>query len=244
MFRLERDGCVARIVIDRGERRNAIPIASWAQLERLVNEAGTSDARLIVITSADPRSFCAGADLTELVDLTHDKRKRHLFRGAMVSALRKVRTVGKPTLAVIEGGCYGAGVSLAMACDVRVAGPMADFAITPARFGISYPQDDLNALMKLVGPGQAARLVYTCERIEAEEAHRIHLVEAIDHNLPVGEEMIRQIAGNAPYSLCALKATIVGRVGVDQRFDEAFDTQDFSEGWKAFKTGRTPDFAR
>lgn len=244
MFRLERDQCVARIVIDRGGKRNAIPISAWGQLERLMGEAAAGDSRLIVITSADRESFCAGADLAELPDLIEDKRRRQLFRGAMVSALKKIRTIGKPTLAVIEGGCYGAGVSLAMACDVRVAGPNAEFAITPARFGISYPQDDLNALIKLVGPGQAARLVYTSETIDAEEALRINLVEKIDTGAAVGETMIRQIAGNAAYSLCALKATIIGRAGIDQRFDEAFASDDFSERWKAFKTGRTADLAR
>jgi enoyl-CoA hydratase/carnithine racemase len=145
---------------------------------------------------------------------------------------------------VIQGGCYGAGVSLAMACDLRVAGPNAEFAITPARFGISYPQADLEALIKLIGPGQAARLVYTAEMIDVTEAFRIGLVEAIDEAQPTGAAMIARIAGNAPYSLCALKATIAGRFGVDQRFDQAFESEDFSEGWKAFRSGRAPDFAK
>ena len=87
MFRLEQDGFVARIVIDRGEKRNAIPIACWGPLERTVNDAANSEARLIVITSADPASFCAGADLSELPDAVDDVKKRHIFRGAMNSAL-------------------------------------------------------------------------------------------------------------------------------------------------------------
>ncbi len=139
MFRLEMDGPVARVVIDRGEKRNAIPIACWSALEHVVSDAAISNSRLVVITSADPASFCAGADLSEMPDLIDDVKKRHVFRGAMTSALARIRSVGKPTLALIEGGCFGAGVSLAMACDMRVAGPNATFAITPARFGISYP---------------------------------------------------------------------------------------------------------
>lgn len=238
------DGPVARVVIDRGSRRNAIPIAEWSALERVVVEAAAKDPRLMVITSADPASFCAGADLSEFPMLVDDVRKRHVFRGAMNSALGRIRSVGKPTLAIVEGGCFGAGVSLAMACDMRVAGPNASFAITPARFGISYPQPDLQRLCDLVGPGQAARLLYGAETIDAAEAHRIGLVETIDTTQPVGAAMTARIAGNAPYSLCALKATLSGRFGVDKRFDDAFSSPDFAEGWEAFREGRKPDFAR
>ncbi len=244
MFRLEMDGPVARVVIDRGERRNAIPIACWSALERVVGEAAAADPRLMVITSADPQSFCAGADLSEFPALVDDVRKRHVFRGAMTSALARIRAVGKPTVAIVEGGCFGAGVSLAMACDMRIAGPRASFAITPARFGISYPQPDLQRLIELVGPGQAARLLYGAETIHAAEAQRIGLVEVIDETDAVGHAMVARIAGNAPYSLCALKATLSGRWGVDKRFDDAFSSRDFAEGWEAFSAGRKPDFAR
>ena len=243
MFRLEMDGPVARVVIDRGERRNAIPIASWSELERIVGEAVAAEPRLVVITSADPASFCAGADLTELPQLIDDVRRRHIFRGAMGSALARIRAVGMPTIAIIEGGCFGAGVSLAMACDMRIAGPRATFAITPARFGISYPQPDMMRLGELVGPGQAARLVYGAETIDAAEAHRISLVEIVDETTPVGARMTQRIADNAPYSLAALKATLVGRWGVDKRFDDAFSSADFAEGWDAFRSRRKPDFS-
>ena len=243
MFKLELDRCVARVVIDRGEARNAIPIGCWQQLEKIVGEAAATDARLVVITSADPHSFCAGADLKEMPSLIGDERRRRVFRGAMTSALGRIRRLSKPTLAVIEGGCFGAGVSLAMACDMRIAGPEATFAITPAKFGISYPRPDLDALVALVGAGQAARLVYGAETIDVREAHRIGLVEMIDESGKVGDEMICRIAGNAPYSLSALKATMAGSWGVDERFDRAFASKDFSEGWDAFKQRRKPDFA-
>jgi enoyl-CoA hydratase/carnithine racemase len=243
MFRLEMDGPVARVVIDRGEKRNAIPMGCWSALEKTVTEAAASDARLVVITSADPQSFCAGADLSEMPALIDDVKKRHIFRGAMTSALSRIRGVNKPTMATIEGGCFGAGVSLAMACDLRVAGPNATFAITPARFGISYPQPDLMRLAELVGPGQAARLLYTAETIDTTEAHRIGLVELVCGTGICGQSIIDSIAGNAPYSLFALKATLAGRFGVDKRFDDAFASADFQEGWKAFRSGRKPDFA-
>src|ERR1700761_5904462 len=93
MCRLEMDGPIARVVIDRGSRRNAIPIAGWSALERVVGEAATKDPRLVVIPSADPTSFCAGADLSEFPMLVEDVRKRHVFRGAMASAFARIRAV-------------------------------------------------------------------------------------------------------------------------------------------------------
>ena len=243
MFKLEMDCPVARIVIDRGEKRNAIPISCWSALEKLVGEASASDARLVIITSADPESFCAGADLSEMPELIDDVRKRHIFRGAMTSALSRIRAVNKPTIAIVEGGCFGAGVSLAMACDMRVAGPGSTYAITPARFGISYPQPDLVRLAELIGPGQAARLLYTACTIDAREAHRIGLVEIVCDQASTGCDIVDSLAGNAPYSLHALKATMAGRFGVDKRFDDAFASADFQEGWQAFRSGRKPDFA-
>jgi enoyl-CoA hydratase/carnithine racemase len=243
MFRLAIDGPVARIVIDRGEKRNAVPIAQWHKLEKCFAEAHASAARLIVIVSADPASFCAGADISEMDHLIADVKKRHVFRGAMGSALDRIRGSNKPTLAQIEGGCFGAGVSLAMACDLRLAGPRSTYAITPARFGISYPQSDLKRLVELVGPGQAARLLYTAEMIDAEEARRIGLIELVCSDGRCGTEVIERIAGNAPYSLSALKATMAGRFGVDDRFDAAFSSKDFAEGLDAFRSGRKPEFS-
>ncbi len=93
-----------------------------------------------------------------------------------------------------------------------------------------------------MGPGQAARLLYPAESIDAEEAHRIGLVEMICRNGDCGASIIESIASNAPYSLLALKATLAGRFGVDKRFDDAFASPDFAEGWRAFRSGRKPEF--
>ncbi|WP_454883210.1 enoyl-CoA hydratase/isomerase family protein [Sphingomonas oryzagri] len=243
MFTLTMEGAVARITIDRGEKRNAVPIGSWLGLENAIREANCSDARLVVIESSDPESFCAGSDLSELDRLIDDVGLRARFRGAMASAFLRIHETNKPTVAVIRGGCFGTGVSLATACDIRVAHPDASFAITPARFGISYPQADLDRLVALVGPGQAARLVYSCEAISGNEANRIGLVEVLDSSADVGSDLIERIAGNAPSSLCTLKATLLGRSGVNERFDASFASHDFAEGMSAFQDHRTPTFA-
>lgn len=242
MFDLQFDKYVANIVIDRGERRNAVPMREWAKLEAIVKTANTSEARLIVFRSSDPNSFCAGSDLSELENLTNNPLLRKKFRGAMESVFKRIRAINKPTVCLIEGGCFGTGVSLAAACDLRVARSSASFAITPARFGISYPQADLRRLVELVGPGHAARLVYCCDDISGIEAERLGLVEVLDDSDAFGEATIARIIANAPNSLCALKATLLGRWGLDERFDTQFGSPNFNHGIVAFRDRKKPDY--
>ena len=124
-----------------------------------------------------------------------------------------------PTVAHVEGPCYGAGVALAMACDLRVAGPGARFAITPAKIAVSYPQEDVHRLVALVGPGQAARLLFTAASIDGAEALRIGLAEldALDESA---------ILANDASSLAELKRSIrLASEGVrsDDEQDRRFD---------------------
>jgi len=203
MFRLTQDGDVARLTLDRPEARNAIPAAGWRELERLI---ATVEGRLLVVSGAGG-AFCAGADLGDL---------QALRRAEMRAALDSLRDLAMPTVARIDGACYGAGVALALACDLRVAGPGARFAITPAKIGVSYPQEDVHRLVALVGPGQAARLLFTAESIDAAEAIRIGLAElaALDE---------AAILANAAASLAALKRAMALGVRSDAEQDRRFD---------------------
>ncbi|WP_419827493.1 enoyl-CoA hydratase/isomerase family protein [Sphingomonas sp.] len=228
----------ARIVIDRGTRRNAVPVAGWNELEKCVRAANTSKASLITITSADPASFCAGADMVELHALAEDGRMRRKFAGSMDSAFGWIRRTNKPTVALISGGCYGVGVALATACDIRVARPDADFAVTPARFGLSYPQTDVEALVRLVGPGHAARMIYGCEHYDGRAAERLGLVELVDEGEDLGRDLIDRIAANASSSLCSLKATMLGRWGSRERFETSFASPDFARAAAQYRGGR------
>ena len=159
MFHLTRDGDVARLVLDRPEARNAIPAAGWAELAALRSKRPEMRGSLLV--SGAGGAFCAGADLADFPRFRGDEAARFRFRQDMRAALDRLRDLPIPTVALIEGPCYGAGVALAMACDLRVAAADARFAITPAKLGISYPQEDVHRLVALVGPGQAARLLFS-----------------------------------------------------------------------------------
>ena len=222
MFRIERHDGQARLILDRPEARNAIPAAGWRALTDRIGEIEASDAQMLVVTGAHG-TFCAGADLDDLVAMRDDAAAIARFRTDMRGALDRLRALPIPTIAVIEGHCYGAGVALAMACDIRMASPTAEFAITPAKIGISYPQEDVHRLVALVGPGQAARMLFGAQIVSNEEALRIGLVEV---RIPGGKSLFEAVLANDPESLAALKQAIARAgqgIGCDPEADRSFD---------------------
>ena len=220
MFRLTQQDGLARLTLDRPAARNAIPAACWAELREAV--ASAAEARLLIVAGAGG-VFCAGADLSDFAAMRSDEAARIRFREDMRGALAALASLPIPTIAEISGPCYGAGVALAMACDLRVASASAVFAITPAKIGLSYPQEDVHRLVGLVGPGQAARLLYTGASIDVAEALRIGLVEFAGDDV---EALAATILSNESESLAALKRAIaLAAAGVrsDAAQDRGFD---------------------
>ena len=245
MFDLTLDGAVARLALGRPEARNAIPVQGWALLSHRCGEAARAGARLLIL-SGTREAFCAGADLADFPGFTADPKGVADFRRMMRSGLDTLRDLPMATIAAIEGPCYGAGVALAMACDIRVAGKGARFAVTPAKFGISYPQEDVARLVALVGPGQASRLLLGAGAIDSAEAARIGLVEltAEDAGLAVAE-LAAAILANSGASVAILKRAIrlagEGAASDDEQdrsFDALFGSTDFQARLAALRPPR------
>lgn len=245
MFDLTLDGPIARLRLDRAEARNAIPAQGWALLANRCGEAVRSGARLLILTGSR-QAFCAGADLEDFPAFAADPQAASAFRAMMRTGLDALRDLPIATIAAIDGPCHGAGVALAMACDIRVAGDGARFAITPAKFGISYPQEDVARLVALVGPGQASRLLLGAGTIDAAEAVRIGLVELAPAALDVAvEDLAGAILGNSGDSIRVLKQAIrlasegaSGDDGQDRDFDALFGSADFRERLAALRPRR------
>ena len=203
MIALDQDGGVVRLTLDRPARRNAMATEHWLALADAVARI-PRDAPVVLLRSAAPGTFSAGADLVEVARLHSEPALRAPFRRALRAGVDAVAALPVPVVAAIDGGCHGAAVALALAADIRVAGPYASFALPPARLGIAYPAEDIARLAALVGPGQAARLLFTAEAIDAAEAQRIGLVEMIGD----GTAVAQTIAANDPAALVALKAML------------------------------------
>ncbi|WP_293855983.1 enoyl-CoA hydratase/isomerase family protein [Sphingomonas sp. SCN 67-18] len=250
MFDLLVTDRIARLSLARPEARNALRVADWRALPGLVAQAVDAGARAIVLQSAAEGMFCAGADLGELAGLGADAAARQPFRTAMRAALDAVRASPAPVIAAVDGGCFGAGVALAMACDIRIAGPRALFAVTPAKLGIGYPLEDIARLHALVGVGQAARMLFGAVTLDAAEAARIGLAEVVaDEVAQAADALAAAMAGNSPASLALLKqglalaaGGIASDAGHDAAFDAAFGAADFAEGIAAFRARRRPEF--
>ena len=243
MFTIDSIGRVARISLDRPESRNAISIAHWRMFSAAIAEVAASDARVLILRSTTPETFCSGADIGDLETLGADPATRTRFRTEMAAAFDALAALPIATIAAIEGSCYGAGVALALACDVRIAGPKAVFAITPAKIGIVYPKGDVARLKALIGPGQAARLLLSGLAIEAPQALAIGLVEELaDKAGGTAMAWAEAISLNSKSSVARLKRILAGDPDADRLFEDAFGGADFREGVAAFRERRRPVF--
>ncbi len=246
--RLEIDGRVAHLLIDRADKRNAFNMAMWqSTLELLERTANNADLKLMVVRSVKPGAFCAGADITELLANKDDADWRSANQAAINRVQHELARHRLPTIAFVEGDCVGGGCGIALACDLRVATPNARFGITPAKLGLVYPLHDVKLLTDLVGPGQAKRILYTGSLIDAAEALRIGLVEFVAES---PDDLADAITAASPHSVRETKR-FVQRVLDGQEADnadtlrifaEAFTGADFAEGTKAFVEKRTPNF--
>ncbi|MEO9461006.1 MAG: enoyl-CoA hydratase/isomerase family protein [Marinomonas sp.] len=247
--RLEIQGQIAHLLIDRADKRNAFTIAMWQAMPDLLERAANnSDLRLMVIRAAEPgQAFCAGADIKELLANKDDEGWRVANQAAINRVQFELARHPLPTIAFVEGDCVGGGCGIALACDLRVANVNARFGITPAKLGLVYPLHDVKLLTDLVGPGQARRILYTGGLIDADEAHRIGLVEFVAES---PDALAAEISANSSHSVREMKRFIRrvldGQVDDDadtrRIFAEAFVGADFLEGTTAFVEKRQSKF--
>ena len=245
-----KDG-IATLTLDRPDVLNAMNNAMRAQLLEIFTRLRTDDAvKVVVVTGAGDRAFCAGADIREFLEPptpTHfrEARKRLDFRAEM-------ERCSQPIIAAIRGFALGGGLEFALACDIRIAAEDAHLGLTEINLAIIPGGGGTQRLPRLVGRGKALEMILTGMRVPAAEALRIGLVERV---VPVAELMstaqtlARQIADKAPIALRYAKESVVGGLGLPLadgiRLENDLSTllrttEDRVEGAKAFVEKRKP----
>lgn len=245
------DDGIGVIVFDNPAKHNAMNGDMLAALGRVrAAFAADPDVRVAVVRGAGDRAFVSGADIEQLGGGQIGTPPPST---AGPAAPRGPLAIGKPVIALIHGYCLGGGVMIALGADLRLCADDAQFGIPAARLGVGYPHEATAALVALVGPGQAAEILFTGRRFDAAEAERIGLVNRVlpkDALEAAVFTMAREIRDNAPLSHVAhqrsIQAAVSGRdedlAAVDAAIAAAWASEDFREGAAAFLERRPPRF--
>lgn len=258
-IRTERRGHVLEITIDRPEARNALSLQmgmdlcdAWAELR------DDPDLRVAILTGAGDKAFCAGADLTEIRDWyrsqTPIERRERGERDPGLGGITRNLDPGKPIVAAIGGHCLAGGLELALACDLRIAAEHATFGLPEVTRGICPGAGGTQRLPRTVPVGVALEMLLTGERVDADTALRIGLVNKVvpgDELMDAARALADKIAANAPLAVQAIRAAV--HRGLHLPVDEALRleqfyaepvraTEDAQEGIRAFTERREPVF--
>jgi len=187
-IQLEPQGEIALLRINRPEALNAMNIDVISELSRTVDIVGADESiKVVLITGAGEKSFCAGADISYMVNI--DPITAEKYASSAQSVLNKIERLEKPVIAAVNGYALGGGCELAMVCDIRIASSNAKMGQPEVTIGIPPGWGGTQRLMRLVGPAMAKELVFTGKMISAEDAFQLGLVNRVisltsDDNLP------------------------------------------------------------
>lgn len=255
-IRLSIEDGVAWITLNRPDRLNAFAGRMRDDLHDAIDRAATSpEVRVIVITGAG-RGFCTGADVEVMSDLL-SRGDDATFEGLVEAGMRVVRRLARveqPVIAAVNGPAAGAGASLALACDFRIASERATIGFTFNRIGLHPDWGATHSLPRLVGPGRAAELVMTGRMVDAREAERIGLFQQVfadDWFLDEVRKLAKELAAKPPLALKLAKRTLAASPTSDldamltaerEQQMRCFRSADAREGITAFNEKRKPVF--
>ena len=242
---------VATVTIDRQDALNALDVETLTQLRDVLNDLEADETvRVVVLTGAGDRAFAAGADIKYMRGLDVDAAKAWGALGHETTRL--LEAMPQPTIAAINGFALGGGCELALACDIRYASARAQIGQPEIDLGIIPGWGGTQRLARISGVGVAKELIFTGRSVDAEEALRIGLVNAVaDPVLDQALATARALAAKSPTALATAKRAINLALGANHGdnleaetvlFGQLFSTADAREGINAFIEKREPRF--
>jgi enoyl-CoA hydratase/carnithine racemase len=252
---VEHDGQIATVVFNRPKVRNAISLAMWTEIARVTEGLAKDESvRAIVYRGAGRDAFASGADISEFKENRKDTATALRYNEQTAAAYRGIRDCPKPTVAMVFGFCMGGAMAVAMACDMRFAAEGSKFGIPAAKLNIIYPPDSVGQLVDLVGPAYAKDILYSGRAVGDREALAMGLIQRLvppDDLERSTYDYLQQVAENAPLSVQGSKQTIQfylqgltdeRRKRLTELALEAFESEDYKEGTRAFLEKRAPRF--
>ncbi len=250
---LEQEDKLAIVTINRREKMNALNQETLQELWEAFGQLAADEKVMgILVTGSGSKAFAAGADIEEIRRLDLESGREFALFGQRV--YRRIETLRKPVIALINGYALGGGCELAMACHLRLAGENAKLGQPEVNLGLIPGYGGTQRLPRLVGRGVALQLLLTAEMIDAGRAYQLGLVNKVvpsDQLLDSGKEMLGQILGKGPLAVQFVLETV--HRGLDMTLEEGLNTEadffgmacnsgDMKEGIDAFLQKRRAEF--
>ena len=249
---LQTENFIATVTINRPQVLNALnsqtinelsQVFDWLQKDKSV--------KVIIITGSGEKSFVAGADITELANLTGEEGKQ-VAKNAHETVFNKIENCTKPVIAAVNGFALGGGLELALACHFRIASSNAKMGLPEVTLGLIPGYGGTQRLAQIVGKGRAMQAIFTAQFMDATQAEKVGLVNEVvsqEDLLPKCKEIANQIIKNSSTAIAKAigcinlynQPTIGFQTEIDS-FGELINTHDFKEGTTAFVEKRKPNF--
>ena len=254
-IRVSFDGAICRIVLDQPSKMNAMNFDMWSALPGAVQRAAAEPGiRVITVEGAGDKAFCAGADISQFGDKRTGQDATRAYDQAVAAGMNALFNAAKPTVAIIRGICFGGGLMLVLACDLRLARGDSRFRLPAARLGLGYGASHVQLMVQRLGITAAADILLTARILDAQDAARVSIASAIWPPETFALESaayVEKIAANAPLTLAAIKRGLIelsrpeserNLAAVNTLVEQCFASADYREGQTAFREKRDPVF--
>jgi enoyl-CoA hydratase/carnithine racemase len=250
-----KEGGIGWMIFNQPEKHNAVTLDMWAAIPRIIAGFDADpEVRVIVLRGAGERAFVSGADISEFerVRGTEDAIRAYDRIGDAADAA--LLRAAKPTIAMIRGICFGGGVGIALATDLRICSTNSTLSIPAAKLGVGYGYAGIRRLVDIVGPAFAKEIFFSAGSFTAEDARIMGLVNRVVAPEEIEDYVTRfasTISGNAPLTIRAAKLAIDAAVTdserrrlepVEEAVSACLSSSDYVEGRRAFMEKRKPAF--
>ena len=250
-----KNGAVGTITISNPTKMNAMSVQMWMDLPKAIRAFDADpEVRVIVIAGVGEKAFVSGADISQFDKLRSSTKTQDDYDNAVADSMVAPVECSKPVIAKIRGFCFGGGLGLAAACDIRICSEDATFRMPAARLGLGYGHQGIKRFTDIIGLANATDIFVTARRFDAPDSLRMGFVSRVCAGSEIDavvDQYTKMIGENAPLTVAASKFNIrqVCAHPEEQDMERAvqmvkncFASEDFKEGRTAFMEKRPAQF--